>query len=204
MNNEEKLLLERINRLYKQVKGEFINSEVLYNGKFLSLISELYKLPNDKIVKKEKIIKNSGKNSVIVIAITEDNKYIITFQSRMKNQLLAEFPAGYIEENEDVIEAAKRELIEETGYATDNLTIIDEVFSAPSIDYAKTYIVVANDCTKTAEVQNVGTELVNYGLFTEAELQYLVDNNIMNGAMNKLAYYKLINNNSKKYIKRKN
>lgn len=36
--------------------------------------------------------------------------------------------------------------------------------------------------------------MVNYGLFTEFELKYLIIKNIMNGAMNKLAYYNLINN----------
>ena len=31
-------------------------------------------------------------------------------------------------------------------------------------------------------------------MFSEKELKYLVSNNIMNGAINKLAYYNLINN----------
>ena len=39
-----------------------------------------------------------------------------------------------------------------------------------------------------------GTELVSYGLFSESELKYLINSNIMNGAMNKLVYYNLINN----------
>lgn len=191
---KEKLLLDKINNLYKAVKGKFIKKELLYSGDFLSVLRETYKLPNKKIVKKEKVIKNDGKNSVIVIAITKDRKYIITFQNRIKDTTIAEFPAGYIENNEEPIEAAKRELLEETGYITDDLFIIDEAYTSPGIDNSITYIVIANNCSKTNKKSSNGTELVNYGLFTEFELNYLIIKNIMNGAMNKLAYYNLINN----------
>lgn len=191
---KEKLLLDKINNLYKAVKGKFIKKELLYSGNFLSVLRETYKLPNKKIVKKEKVIKNDGKNSVIVIAITKDKKYIITFQNRIKDTTIAEFPAGYIENNEEPIEAAKRELLEETGYITDDLFIVDEAYTSPGIDNSITYIVIANNCSKTNKKSSNGTELVNYGLFTEFELNYLIIKNIMNGAMNKLAYYNLINN----------
>ena len=191
---KEKLLLDKINNLYNAVKGKFIKKELLYSGNFLSVLRETYKLPNKKIVKKEKVIKNDGKNSVIVIAITKDRKYIITFQNRIKDTTIAEFPAGYIENSEEPIEAAKRELLEETGYITDDLFIVDEAYTSPGIDNSITYIVIANNCSKTNKKSSNGTELVNYGLFTEFELNYLIIKNIMNGAMNKLAYYNLINN----------
>ena len=41
-----------------------------------------------------------------------------------------------------------------------NLTIIDEAFSAPSVDYAKTYIVLAKNCIKTTEADNSGKVLM--------------------------------------------
>ena len=191
---KEKILLDRINELYKKVKGEFINKEILYSGNFLEILKETYRLPNENIVNKEKVIKNGGKNSVIVIAINQDKEYIITFQNRINDKIIAEFPSGYIENNEEPIEAAKRELKEETGYITDDLFIVDEAYTSPGIDNSITYIVVANNCIKTDEKTVTGSELVNYGLFSEKDLKYLIYKNIMNGAMNKLAYYNLVNN----------
>ncbi len=191
---KEKVLLDKINELYQKVKGEFIQKEVLYNGGFLEILKETYKLPNEKTVEKEKVIKNGGKNSVIIIAITQDKEYIITFQNRIKDEKIAEFPSGYIENGEDPIEASRRELQEETSYVSDDLFIVDEAFTSLGIDNSITYIVIANNCIKTDEIKTNGTELVNYGLFSEVELKYLISNNIMNGAMNKLAYYNLVNN----------
>lgn len=169
-----------------------IKEEILYSGKFLKLFKETYELPNKKIVEKEKIERNKGKKAVIVIAVTED-KFIITFQNRVKDKILAEFPSGYIEENEKVLEAANRELKEETGYISDDLFILDEAYPTPGLDdNSYIYIVLANNSKKEEEVKEIGTELVKYGLFTIEELEYLINNNIMNGAMNKLAYYNLM------------
>jgi len=191
---KEKVLLDRINELYEKVKGEFIKKEILYSGNFLEILRETYKMPDGNTVKKEEVVKNSKKNSLIVIAITQDKEYIITFQNRIKDKIIAEFPSGYIENNEDLIEAAIRELKEETGYISDDLFIVDEAYTSPEIDNSITYIVVANNCIKTNDKNVSGTELINYGLFSEKELEYLINKNIMNGAMNKLAYYNLVNN----------
>lgn len=191
---KEKVLLDRINELYNKVKGEFIQEEILYSGNFLSVLSETYKLSNENIVQKEKIIKNSGKNSVIVIALTQDKEYIITFPDIIKDKIIAEFPTIYIENDEDPLEAAKRELKEKTGYITDDLFIVDEAYTYPGVDNSVTYIVVANNCVKADDKNIYDTEFTNYGLFLENELTYLINKNIMNGATNKLAYYSMINN----------
>ena len=196
---KEKLLLDRINTLYNKVKGEFIKEKVLYNGKFLNLIKETYKLPNNKTVNKEKVVKNNGKNAVIIIPevrsknIQED--CILTFQSRINGVVIAEFPSGYIEENETPIEAAKRELLEETGYTSKRFVLLDEAYTSPGIDNSKTYIVLAEDCYKIADPSNKGTELLNYDIFTRKELDYFINTNIMGGAMNRLAYYNMEYNN---------
>ena len=191
---KEKILFERISELYKNIKGELLQEEILYSGNFLDIIKETYKLSNKTIVQKEKVVKNDGRDSVIVIALTQDKEYIITFQNRIKDKIIAEFPSGYIENNEDAIEAAKRELKEETGYTSDDLFIVDEAYTSPGIDNSTTYIVIANNCIKIGEKNVNSSELINYGLFSEIELNYLINKNIMNGAMNKLAYYNLVNN----------
>lgn len=201
-DTKEKVLLNKIHELYRKVKGRLDKEEYLYKGDFIEILKEIYRLPNRKTVSKEKIIKNGGKNGVIVIPIVkpnnkyarEERKFILTVQNRINNKLIAEFPSGFIEDGEKPLEAAKRELLEETGYTTDDVFILDEAYISPGIDNAKNYIAVAYNCEKTNEPKEDGTELVAYGLFKENELKYIIDKNIMSGAMNKLAYYNYIMN----------
>ena len=123
----------------------------------------------------------------------------------MKDKIIAEFPSGYIEDNEDILTAAKRELMEETGYTSNDLFIVDEAYASIGIDNSISYIVVANNCIKSKDVNHDGTEFLTYDLFSKEELEYLINNNIMNGAMNKLAYYNLICNiDNNKRLRKKN
>ena len=191
---KEQRLLEKVNELYKKVKGKCIDEKILYNGKFLDMIKETYELPNGKIVDKEKVIKNNNKNSVIVIALDKDNNYILNFQQRINDKMIAEFPSGFIEEKEGPLSAAKRELEEETGYTSDNMFILDEAYTLPGIENSTVYIVVANNCEKKKDIKQDGTELVTYGIFNKKELRYLIENNILKGSLSKLAYYSIFYN----------
>ena len=196
---KEKMLLEKITNIYEKVKGKLTKEEILYSGDFINLIKEVYSLPNNKTITREKIVKNGGKDSVIIVATDSNGNYILTFQTRINDKIIAEFPSGYIENGEDVIEAAKRELKEETGYVSDNVTILDESYYSVGIDNSVCCIVRMKNCVKAFNVNP--NENLTYGIFTEEELKYLLNNNIMCGSLNKLAYYSLQNNGCKRTLR---
>ena len=195
---KEKMLLEKITNIYEKVKGKLTKEEILYSGDFINLIKEVYSLPNNKTITREKIVKNGGKDSVIIVATDSNGNYILTFQTRINDKIIAEFPSGYIEDKEDVIEAAKRELKEETGYVSDNVTLLDESYYSVGIDNSVCCIVRMKNCVKAFNVNP--NENLTYGIFTEEELKYLLNNNIMCGTINKLAYYSMQNNVYKRVL----
>jgi len=73
--------------------------------------------------------------AVIIIAVTPEDKLLFVEQFRVPLQAKAiEMPAGLVGdeaggENEQALEAAKRELLEETGYAAER---IEYIMSGPS------------------------------------------------------------------------
>lgn len=190
---KEKLLQEKVKRLCEKVKGDFLEEKMLYQGKFLSIVNEVYELPDKRMVEREMVIKNQGKNAVIVVALTEDNQYILTFQNRIQDKVILEFPSGYIEDGEEVVCAAKRELEEETGYVSNQLFIIDQAYSSLGTSSTVIFIVMANYCSLKKSPRTSGHEVLSYDLFSPEEVDYLVENNLIDGAMNKLAYYRLVN-----------
>ena len=196
---KEKMLLEKITNIYEKVKGKLTKEEILYSGDFINPIKEVYSLSNNKTITREKIVKNGGKDSVIIVATDSNGNYILTFQTRINDKIIAEFPSGYIENGEDVIEAAKRELKGETGYVSDNVTILDNSYYSVGIDNSICYVVRIKNSIKAFNVNP--NENLTYGIFTEEELKYLLNNNIMCGTINKLAYYSLQNNGCKRTLR---
>ncbi len=193
-----KKLHNKINNMITTTKATHISTKVLYEGNFITLMEEQYLLPNQVIMKRERITKNQNKQAVIIIAITKEDKYLLVAQNRINNMTTLEFPSGYIEPNESIIEASARELLEETGYTSYDIKPIDSYCAQPSIDSGIVHIVIAYNCLKTND-QTLGKyEYINYDEFTLAELKALIDSDYINGAGNKLAFYELLKSIEKK------
>ena len=96
-----------------------LKKETMYNG-FLQLNKLTIKLPNDQIIEREIIEKRNG---IAIVPVTSDGKIYLTKQPRVgvNNLQSIEIPAGIIEANEDPSQAAKRELLEETGCTCEEL-----------------------------------------------------------------------------------
>jgi len=194
------LLKKKINKLFIKTKATHISSSTLYKGNFIKVISETYKLPNNKIMNRERIEKNNNKEAVIIVSITEDNNFILVVQNRINDLISIEFPSGYIEEGETVEMAANRELLEETGYISNDIIILDSYHSQLGIDASIVHIALAKNCIKIKE-QNLGEqEYINFLKISFKELCTLIEANYLNGCGNKLAFYELINIEKEKYI----
>ena len=93
-------------------KWKKISEKIIKVG-FRSFVNRNFKLPDGRV--EEYTIKNE-KDSVCVLAITEDKKVILFKQFRPgPEKVLLELPGGLYDGGEP-IDSAKKELLEETGY----------------------------------------------------------------------------------------
>jgi ADP-ribose pyrophosphatase len=94
-----------------------ISSKVVYEGKVFSITSDEVVEPSGVKVHRD-IMRHSG--SVVILCIDESKeepRVLLIRQYRYAAQRdLWELPAGRIDEGEDALTAAQRELLEETGY----------------------------------------------------------------------------------------
>ncbi len=111
-----------------------ITDEVIYRGTTIELHKLAVELPNNQTAVREII---HTRDSVAVIALTVDNEILLVKQFRKAcERVLTEVPAGRIDEGELPIDAAKRELLEETGYGNGTISLVSKVF--PSVGTNKT------------------------------------------------------------------
>ena len=100
------------------------------------------------------------------------------------------FPAGYIEEGESAISAARRELLEETGFQAQELIELDGFYQDEGCSSAYNTIVLARGCFKVSNQMLDKDEFIRYFICSVEEANEMLDNKIIKGANSQLALLK--------------
>ena len=80
--------------------------------------------------------------------VSDDEVLLIRNFRYAVGSYLIEVPAGTLEKNEDPINCAGRELLEETGYLAGKIEPIGNFFTSPGILSEKMYVFAAYDLTR--------------------------------------------------------
>lgn len=98
-------------------------------------------------------------DSTDIIAITEDGKIIVLEQEQPGKEKYFSLPGGSVDRGEEPMENAKRELLEETGYEAEEISLWHSAQQISKIDWAL-YIFFAKNCRKVAEQELDGGEKI--------------------------------------------
>lgn len=93
----------------------FVSGEEVFSGRLLKVRRDTVRMPDGAHTTRE-YIRHPG--AVAILPFTAGGGVILERQYRYPNARdFIEIPAGKVEPGEDLLETAKRELLEETGYA---------------------------------------------------------------------------------------
>jgi ADP-ribose pyrophosphatase len=141
-------------------KARLVSSRTVYRGPVFTVSTDYVQEPGGVEVRRD-IIRHSG--SVVVLAVDDSGatpRVLLERQYRhAASDYLWEIPAGRIDPGEKELEAAKRELLEETGYTAAKWRRILKFYASPGF-VAETMSVFLATGLRAGEAQPEEDEII--------------------------------------------
>mgnify|MGYP001553923425 CR=1 FL=1 len=129
---------------------------------------------------------NAG-GGVIIVAVTPDDRLLLVEQYRAAIEARTiEMPAGLVGDlahapDEHAVEAARRELLEETGYLAGRLKSIGNYFTSPGVLSEKMYAFAAYDLEEKTAALEEGEEIELFPVRFSEAIDMIRDGQIHDG-----------------------
>ena len=199
-------MTDKINDSDKELIWEEVSRKHLIQNKWIDFRESAYRFPDGTVF--EPYYSYSRRDYVVVIATDENGDHICVRQFRQGLKCVTnEFVAGGIERSdgkeygdekgpasaEDALDAAKRELKEETGYESDEWKHIITIPSNATISDNYAHIFKAENCRKISSQDLDDTEFLKVVKYTNDELEKLIEDGEFQQAVHVMGYYIDIN-----------
>ena len=177
---EEETALDR-----EDLRWEEVSTEHLVQDEWIDFRKSAYRFPDGSVF--EPYYSYSRRDYVVIVASDEEGRYICVRQYRQGiGEVTTEFPAGGLERTdgkeygdgsesvEDALAAAKRELMEETGYESDEWTHLLTIPSNATIADNYAYLYLAKNCRKVSGQHLDETEFLNVEIKDRQEIEAMI------------------------------
>ena len=186
------------NKADENLTWEEISTEHIVQDQWIDFRKSAYRYPDGRVF--EPFYSYSRRDYVVIVASDTDGNYICVRQFRQGiKEVTTEFPAGGVERDdgreygatkasEETLEAAKRELMEETGYASDEWEHLLTIPSNATIadNYATVYR--AKNCRPSGKQNLDETEVLQIYKYTEDEIESMISEGEFQQAVHVMAW----------------
>ncbi len=186
----------------QELVWEAVETEHIVQDQWIDFRKVKYRFPDGKEF--EPFYQYSRRSYVVIAAEDKAGKFICVRQFRQGiGRVTVEFPAGGIERKdgkeygnvestearESALEAAKRELQEETGYYSDDWTHLITIPSNATIADNYAFVFYAKNCKKISDLHLDETEYLEPEVYTKEEIKELIADGTFAQAIHVMAWY---------------
>ena len=160
----------------KDLREHFVSGEQVYDGKLLKVYRDVVRLPDGAEAARE-YIRHPG--AAAIVALFDDCRVLLERQYRYaQRREFIELPAGKLEPDEPHLETAKRELLEETGYAAEQWTRLGVMHTAIAYTDEAIELYLARKLTKGERSLDAGEFLETLILPLDEAIEMVRDGRI--------------------------
>jgi ADP-ribose pyrophosphatase len=167
---------------------KYLHSKIIQSCHVFSIKSERYRSPRSGQEHDFYVIDSI--DWVNIIPLTSDEKVILVKQFRFGTKDFSlEIPGGMLDDGEPPAQAARRELLEETGYAGDEPILLGMVHPNPAIHTNRCYSYLIRNVTFSNPPQQDSTEDIEVKIVPLAEIPRLIRDGQITHALVIAAFY---------------
>lgn len=168
-------------------KWKLISSKPIFESKWLTLKNNSYDIGNGQI--RPDYYHIDRPDYVLIIAIDKAGKIAVVRQYRRGvDEILFELPAGWIEKDETPVQAAERELREETGFKGKGV-LLGKLNPQPAFMSMRANVVLVQIESEFTAENVSGDEVIEKHLFDINKIKEM----ITNGEINDMGFVSAIN-----------
>lgn len=145
----------------------------IFRGGKLVIEKTLVRLPNG--MEREQVIIHP-RGAVAILPVTETGYLLLRQYRYAVGQYIFEVPAGTMEDGEEPVETARRELIEEAGVAAKTLVPRGFIYTTPGFTDEKIWLFEARGLSPSDEFQKDADEVIEVKSMTREETGEMVQN----------------------------
>ncbi|MGN1103704.1 MAG: NUDIX hydrolase [Candidatus Coproplasma sp.] len=168
-------------------KEEKISSQLIFNGKILSLYVDSVRLPDGREARRECVRHHGG---ACVLFVKEGKIALVKQYRYLYGKEIYEIPAGKMDEGEQPDLAAQRELKEETGYLAEVKHLLD-IYPTPGYTDEIIHIYFAENGEYVGEKLDEG-EFLNCQFFAIDDVLKMIESGEICDAKTVSAVYKYL------------
>lgn len=171
------------------------SSREVFKNKLFTVVDEVAQDPDGFEIHRS-IVRHPG--SAVMLAIDDDQRILLVKQFRLPaEQYLWELPAGRLDPGESPLQAAKRELREETGYQAANWTDLASFWASPGYVGEKMNVFLATGLTE-GKPEAMENERIEIRWFSKADVQKMIRDREISDAKTMIGYFMYAERGSRK------
>lgn len=172
----------KLKRTDQQMRWKVLSSEYVVRDPWMTVRKDSLQLPDGRI--KDSYWSLEYPDWINIIAITKDGYFIFERQYRHGLDVVEwEIPAGVIEKGEEPVEAAKRELMEETGFGGGEWEPFMKTCQNPGTCNNITHTFLAHDVERMGRQHFDASEDLDVYLLSEEDVRRILANDEIKQSM---------------------